>query len=101
MGCFYYFMPSELRNINTGINWEGAKDARLHQGMQYEVVEDGGEYDIDEEIRKLEGNGNVATSSDAPYEEGSRKGRRTVSWGATEVLGGGEGSTGENGHSRM
>jgi inositol phosphorylceramide synthase catalytic subunit len=102
MGCFYYFMPKSLRNINSGINWESTttKDtARLHQGMQYEVVDGDGEYDIDDEIRKLEGNGNAVASSDTPYEEGSGKGRRKVSWGASEVMGGeGRSRGGENGH---
>ncbi len=94
MGCFYSFMPKEFRQLSTGIDWEGP----ALQAEQYEVVgaEDDG-YDIDEEIRKLEGptaddpygmdGGAARTGESSSTADHERRPRRKVSWGATQVLG--------------
>jgi len=104
MGCFYYFMPKHFKDINTGINWEAEDSSRTRQAMEYEAVppEEDGDYDIDDEIRKLEqpsgrrspGDGGEAgpSTSDEPYgeragQEGPKHVKRKVSWGATQILG--------------
>lgn len=43
LASFFYFMPKEFKDIDTGINWEG------------ERTYENDDYDLDQEIRDLEG----------------------------------------------
>jgi membrane-associated phospholipid phosphatase len=110
MACFYYFMPKHFKDINTGIEWEAVESSRTRQAMEYEAVtaQEDGEYDIDDEIRKLEQPSGQRSPDDAgpsmsdqPYAQQAgqpepKQMKRKVSWGATQILG----ASGEDGSRR-
>lgn len=131
LACFFYFMPKQFKDLDTGIDWEGNNKAEEYElaegrdldededGLGQDDVESGGgahadDVDIDAEIRKLEGAGSQASSASAtsrpngparksslstggaaaasspgqaPASSSSSRPNRSVSWGATEVLG--------------
>jgi hypothetical protein len=89
---FYALMPSGFKDSDA-IQWGGAAEGKGYESVD---IKGGDGLDLDEEIRKLEelGDGDVDEGRDeeAAIEggEGSAgkgKGKRTVSWGATRVMG--------------
>jgi hypothetical protein len=77
---FYLFMPEEFKDSDQ-INWASQEEGyEMANGTRTEL-------DLDEEIRKLEeqGEGDIAEADEETRVEG--EGRKKVSWGETKVLG--------------
>ncbi|KAL1411384.1 Ribonucleases P/MRP protein subunit pop1 [Vanrija albida] len=95
---FYLFMPDDFKDIDN-IHWPSS--AGGGGAGAYEMVQSNGhaEVDFDEEIRKLEEEGDDSAIADdvesqLPDSPSKPRTKRTVSWGETRVLGE-EGSNGE------
>jgi hypothetical protein len=45
LGCFYYFMPKEFKDLDTGIMWDAAEPTTTARAEDYELVDEDEAFD--------------------------------------------------------
>jgi hypothetical protein len=73
---FYLYMPEEFKDSDQIVDTDA-----------YKLVADRQELDLDEEIRKLEEDGEMDEEQQAEGSGPRQKTKRSVSWGETKVMG--------------